>query len=181
MKNLVTLCSLTFLGFPLLPSSADAGDAPCPHHQDGACEHPEAAQRKAGPSKKGGALLRGEKISGAPNTTLVELLRAPESRDGKKVVVEGKVRRACQRRGCWMELAEDEKGLGVRVTFKDYGFFVPTDSAGAKAKVAGTVKVVELSEAAAAHYKSEGAIIPGDSAGKPRDVQIVATGVELRR
>ena len=126
-------------------------------------------------------LLRGEKIDAAPNVTLADLLGAPESKDGKKVIVEGRVRRACQRRGCWMELANDQSSPGVRVTFKDYGFFVPTDSAGRQAKVAGMVKVVELSESAAAHYESEGGTIRRDSSGKPREVQLVASGVELRR
>jgi hypothetical protein len=69
----------------------------------------------------------------------------------------------------------------VRVTFKDYGFFVPVDSAGASARVEGVVQVKELSEATAKHYESEGAIVPRGSDGKPREVQLVATGVELRR
>ena len=44
---------------------------------------------------------------------------------------EAKVRRACEKKGCWMELAGAEGiGPGMRVTFKDYGFFVPKDSRG---------------------------------------------------
>jgi hypothetical protein len=128
-----------------------------------------------------GIIVRGEKIDKAANVKLAELLRSPESQNGKAVVVEGKVRRACERMGCWMELADTEQGPGVRVTFKDYGFFVPVDSAGAKAKVAGTVKVVELSEATAGHYQSEGGQVAKDAKGKRREVQLVATGVELRR
>jgi hypothetical protein len=80
-----------------------------------------------------------------------------------------------------MELSTDEKGPGVRVTFKDYGFFVPVDSAGSMARVEGTVKVAELSEGTAKHYESEGAIVPRGKDGKPREVQLVATGVELSR
>jgi hypothetical protein len=41
--------------------------------------------------------------------------------------------------------------------------------------------VAELSEDRAKHYESEGAIVPRDSNGKPREVQLVASGVELRR
>jgi hypothetical protein len=54
-------------------------------------------------------------------------------------------------------------------------------SAGASARVEGVVQVKELSEATAKHYESEGAIVPRGSDGKPREVQLVATGVELRR
>jgi hypothetical protein len=109
------------------------------------------------------------------------LLAKPQPHDGKTVRVEGQVRKACQKKGCWMELATGDKGAGVRVTFKDYGFFVPVDAAGSQARVEGVVKVSELSEAMASHYEGEGAIVPRGADGKPREVQLVATGVELRR
>ncbi len=104
------------------------------------------------------------------------MLSKPE--DGRTVLVEGVVRRACSQMGCWMELAPAEGGPGVRVTFKDYGFFVPTDSAGAKARVQGTVKVAQLSPAQAEHLRAEGGSM---AAGAQREVRLVATGVELRR
>ncbi len=126
-------------------------------------------------------ITRGEKLKGAPKVALVDLLQAPQQHEGKTVSVEGKVRKACDRKGCWMELASLDKGPGVRVTFKDYGFFVPLDSAGAFATVEGEVKVAELSPAKAKHYESEGAIVPHDASGQAREVQLVATGVELRR
>ncbi len=146
------------------------------------CDHPAEKQSTA-PVKPDaqGIIVRGEKIDRAPTVKLAELLRSPEGQNGKAVVVEGKVRRACERMGCWMELAETGQGPGVRVTFKDYGFFVPVDSAGASAKVAGTVKVVDLSAASAAHYESEGGRIAKDTKGRRREVQLLATGVELRR
>jgi hypothetical protein len=126
-------------------------------------------------------LVRGEKLKGAKKVALADLLTSPEAHDGKTVLVEARVRKACQRKGCWMELATDDKGPGVRVTFKDYAFFVPVDSAGSSARVEGLVKVAELSEERAKHYESEGAIVPRGKDGKPREVQLVATGVELRR
>ena len=114
-----------------------------------------------------------------PGVALARLLEAPQRHEGKTVTVEGKVRKACQRKGCWMELAASEKALGVRVTFKDYGFFVPLDSAGRQAKVEGEVIVNELSEETAKHYESEGATVPRGADGKPREIQIVASAVEL--
>ncbi|MBI3181790.1 MAG: DUF4920 domain-containing protein [Myxococcales bacterium] len=123
---------------------------------------------------------RGEKLKGAPAVTLAEVLKAPQKHEGKTLCLEGKVRKNCERKGCWMELADSEKGPGVRVTFKDYGFFVPLDSAGKLAKVEGEVKVRELSEEDAKHYESEGAFIARSPDGKAREVQLVATGVELR-
>jgi hypothetical protein len=120
-------------------------------------------------------LTRGEKLKGLAQVS------SPADFDGKTVAVEATVRKACERKGCWMELAGAEKGPGVRVTFKDYGFFVPLDSAGSTARVEGTVKVTELAAERAKHYESEGAQVAKDKDGKYREVQLVALGVELRK
>ena len=172
------------LTLPAVAVAALLATSPC-HHDDkegAACSHPERAAQA--PSKEtGGVIVRGEKIDGKATVALAELLKSPSLHDGKTVLVEGAVRKACERKGCWMELASSvqDKGPGVRVTFKDYGFFVPVDSAGARAKVKGQVKLAELSEETAKHYESEGALVPRGPDGKPREVQLVATGVELRR
>jgi mRNA-degrading endonuclease toxin of MazEF toxin-antitoxin module len=71
---------------------------------------------------------------------------------------------------------------GARVTFKDYGFFVPTDAQGSKARVEGVVSVRELSAADVSHLESEGGKFPSKAAdGTARELSIVATGVELWR
>jgi Domain of unknown function (DUF4920) len=146
------------------------------------CDHPAQPPQAAAPQGSW-TLTRGEALKGAPAVKLADLLAKPQAHDGKTVLLEGQVRKACERKGCWMELAtaKDAKGPGVRVTFKDYGFFVPLDSAGSMARVEGMVKVAELSDERAKHYESEGAIVPRGSDGKPREVQLVASGVELRR
>jgi hypothetical protein len=146
------------------------------------CEHPANAQaaKASDPSE---LVLRGEKLKGLKKVELATLLSTPASVDGQEISVQGKVRRACERKGCWMELTPDGKGNGpgVRVTFKDYGFFVPLDSAGRTATVEGKVIVAELSEERAKHYESEGATVPRGADGKPREVQLIASGVELRK
>jgi hypothetical protein len=177
---LLTLFALPLVAFAKAPAPAAAQkpDAAKPAVQEN-CPHPEAPA-DAKPAS-GWTLTRGEALKGAPAVALAELLAKPQAHEGKTVRVEGQVRKSCQRKGCWMELAQGEKGAGVRVTFKDYGFFVPLDSAGSSARVEGVVKVSELSEDMAKHYESEGAIVPRGADGKPREVQLVATGVELRR
>ena len=126
-------------------------------------------------------MTRGEKLKGAEQVELAKLLASPTEFEGKTVAVEAKIRKACEKKGCWMELAGTEKGPGVRVTFKDYGFFVPLDSAGSTAKVEGVVKVAMLDDAKAKHYEAEGATVPKGKDGKYREVQLVAVGVELRK
>jgi hypothetical protein len=52
----------------------------------------------------------------------------------------GTIDAVCQKKGCWMELKNGE-GSTVRVTFKDYGFFMPKDASGRTAIVDGIAKV----------------------------------------
>ena len=151
------------------------------HDAQGDCDadHANAARQTAAPGapKPGAVLVRGEPLpKNQAALPLSAVLSKPE--DGRKVLVEGVVRRACTQRGCWMELAPAEGGSGVRVTFKDYGFFVPTDSAGSKARVQGTLTVTNLTAAQAEHLRAEGGSM---APGAQREVRLVATGVELRR
>lgn len=174
---------LMMLAVPLVALAHDAsGNSQSGKTSEADCHHPPQQAQAAAP-QGGWTLTRGEALKGAPAVKLADLLAKPQTHDGKTVLLEGQVRKACERKGCWMELAtaKDAKGPGVRVTFKDYGFFVPLDSAGSMARVEGVVKVAELSEDRAKHYESEGAIVPRGSDGKPREVQLVASGVELRR
>jgi len=151
------------------------------HDEKGSCDdkHSEAAGAPSAPGalKPGAVLVRGEPLpKNQKPVPVATVLSKPQ--DGQVVLVEGVVRRACSQMGCWMELAAAEDKPGMRVTFKDYGFFVPTDSAGAKARVQGTLKVAELSAAQAEHLRAEGGSM---AAGAQREVRLVATGVELRR
>ena len=53
----------------------------------------------------------------------------PSLMDGhaeKEVTVKGEVAAVCKKKGCWMDIKLDN-GEEMKVTFKDYGFFVPMD------------------------------------------------------
>jgi len=137
----------------------------------------------AAPKAKPAVLARGEKLKGLPVVKLADLVAAPDQYQDKAVRLEGTVRRACDKVGCWMELAESasKDAAGVRVLMKDHGFFVPTDSAGSKAAVEGTVSVKALSDGDAHHFESEGGTVAKSKDGKAREVQVEAVGVELVR
>jgi uncharacterized protein DUF4920 len=129
----------------------------------------------AGPVEKFGAGL-----SGARTVALADVVKSPEAYTGRTIKTEGRVSAVCAHKGCWMVLKEGEST--VRVTFKDYGFFVAKDGAGATATVEGVFSVQTLPKGTAMHYAAE---TPG---GKPdeikgdvKELSIVATGVELRR
>ena len=140
---------------------------------------PSASEAPAGAAKAFGA-----PIVPGPEHSLADVLAAPDRFKDQAISVEGHVRSACTRRGCWMEVADgaDPQLPGCRVTFKDYGFFVPTDSAGARAKVQGTLGVNTLPAERVAHLESEGGQFPHKNAdGSVDELRLVATGVELRR
>lgn len=126
----------------------------------------------------------GSPITAGDPVSLASVMAKPDDFENRSVVVEAKVRRNCTRRGCWMELS-DELGTdspGCRVTFKDYGFFVPLDSAGSNARVQGTVQVRVVPDPEVAHLESEGAKFASKQPdGSAREVRMVATGVELWR
>jgi Domain of unknown function (DUF4920) len=153
-------------------TTTSQGDLPAAARSSSSGRAPEAKQAFGAP------------ITTEPELTLANVLETPERFRDQTITVEGQVRSACTRRGCWMEVAQsaDPRLPGCRVTFKDYGFFVPTDSAGAHAKVQGTLGVNTLPPERVAHLESEGGRFPnkrGD--GSVDELRLVATGVELWR
>jgi len=119
---------------------------------------------------------RGAAIS--PDATVVPLaqvLAKPDAFTKDPVVTEGEIKAACTKMGCWMQLD------GVRVTFKDYGFFVPKDSKGMKARVEGVVAIKTLSKDEADHLEGEGAKLARNEDGTAREISFIANGVELRK
>jgi hypothetical protein len=126
-------------------------------------------------------ITRGAAISrDAKTVKLAEVLATPDAYTKSPVVVEATVTTACERKGCWMQLSADGKP-GVRVTFKDYAFFVPLDSAGAKARVEGVTAIKTLSKKDADHLEEEGAKLIRNPDGTAKEVSFIATGVELTR
>jgi hypothetical protein len=126
----------------------------------------------------------GAPLGQSPRAELVEVLKAPAKFSDKSVLVEGNVRAACSRKGCWMELAQsaDASAPGCRVTFKDYGFFVPTDAAGSQARVEARVETKLIKPSMVAHLEEEGAkFAQKEEDGSAREVRLVATGVEMWR
>jgi len=124
---------------------------------------------------------RGAPLSKAAATPLASVLAEPDHYTKDAVIVEGTIEKACTRKGCWMELVPAGGGDGVRVTFKDYGFFIPLDSKGMKARAEGVTKIDVLSKDDADHLTSEGAKLKRNADGTAREVSFVANGVELTK
>lgn len=131
-----------------------------------------------------GILKRGAPLTNsAEKVSLAKVLAAPDKYAGKTVQTEGVIVRSCKMEGCWLELAPDAKSKAVRVNMKDHSFFVPLDSAGATAKVEGTVAIKNLSKAQVDHMiEEDGAKFDNRNPdGTVTEVSFTATGVELTK
>lgn len=97
-------------------------------------------------------------------------------------VVSGKMNECCQKKGCWMTLDMGEQSP-MRVTFRDYGFFMPLNSAGRTLIMSGIAMNDTTSVEVLRHY--------AEDAGKSKEeieaitepeIELVfeATGVYIR-
>lgn len=56
-----------------------------------------------------------------------ELVNYMDGKDSIYTTVSGTIKAACQTKGCWMKMEAGDNDIFVK--FKDYGFFVPKNSA----------------------------------------------------
>ncbi|ADR21187.1 hypothetical protein MATR_11850 [Marivirga tractuosa] len=112
---------------------------------------------------------------------LTSLISEMNSNDSVMAIVEAKVTEVCQAKGCWMKV-DLPNGESMRVTFKDYGFFMPKDLSGKSVKMSGVAKIEETDVETLKHFAEDG----GESAEEiakitePRmDYKFVASGVML--
>lgn len=111
-----------------------------------------------------------------PAVTLIGDVKGAESVPAK---VEGEVESVCQMSGCWMKVKLAD-GQTMRVTFKDYGFFVPKDLAGKKVIFEGVAKNKVVSVADQKHYAEDAGASKADIAKITQDkneLTFVADGV----
>ncbi len=95
---------------------------------------------------------KGVTLSQAP-IALSEAVKQLKQNDGKEIVVKAKVDKVCQSKGCWLVLKDGD--TQVRVTFANYSFFVPKNSASSEAVVQGKLFEKEVSAAEARHYAKD--------------------------
>jgi hypothetical protein len=129
----------------------------------------------------GEVVRRGAALSKSEPVSIEKVLTTPEEYKAKAVVIEGLVEKACTNKGCWMQIVPEAGKPGMRVTFKDYAFFIPLNAAGMKAKAEGVASVKKLSKSEADHLSGEGATLKRNADGTANEVSFIASGVELTR
>ncbi|MEM9078300.1 MAG: DUF4920 domain-containing protein [Bacteroidota bacterium] len=105
-----------------------------------------------------------------------------ENKEKVETQFKGKIKEVCQVKGCWMKVAlENEEEVFVR--FKDYGFFVPTDSSDKDVIINGVVFTSEISVEDQKHYAKDRGDSPAEIAkiSKPKkQLNFEADGVLIR-
>ena len=121
----------------------------------------------------------GEKIKITSSEKLDTVIKNFQKYKGKSVVMEATVEKVCVKKGCWMTLQGSDKTF--RVTFKNYGFFVPISLVGKKVLVKGEVqkKIIPIKDAK--HYLEDAGASKEKIAAIKRPITeytIVAEGVQ---
>ena len=126
----------------------------------------------------------GEKIKSKESSALeARELMSPTNQKAEKLLITGEVESVCQVKGCWMKIITDD-GETVRVTFKDYGFFVPKDLSGKRILMEGKPEVKVTSVDELKHYAEDAGKSAEEIANiteSKREVTFVATGVKIQQ
>ena len=97
----------------------------------------------------------GDKIEADGAVSATELNKKAKETPAFESKVSGVVESVCQVKGCWMKVKLAD-GQTMRVTFKDYGFFVPKDIAGKTVVFEGNAKTKTTSVDELRHYAEDG-------------------------
>ena len=101
------------------------------------------------------------------------LLENPNDYVGRKVRVDGVITAVCKKRGCWMQVTDEETGNGVRIKVDDGVIVFPYTSMGRQAQAEGIFEAIKLTpeeieaRTAAAHDHQEGVSCDKDGPKSP--------------
>ena len=112
----------------------------------------------------------------ATSASLETLLDNPDDYLDTSVRVEARISQVCQKKGCFMIASAGDRA--VRISFRDYSFFVPTDTSGKMVTLTGTLVERVLSEKQAAHFREDAG---SDTIQAGKVYEIVANAVSIPR
>ncbi|MCB0620428.1 MAG: DUF4920 domain-containing protein [Saprospiraceae bacterium] len=91
----------------------------------------DTAQEQAGATSEANGQTFGDAVTAEGAINYEDLYQQMNAADSLPAKVIGMVDQVCQVKGCWMDIVAQKEGVEpMRVSFKDYGFFVPKDIAG---------------------------------------------------
>ena len=96
----------------------------------------------------------GKKITETGAIPATELTTKMADKPQMPAKVEGTVESVCKVKGCWMKVKTGD-GQTMRVSFKDYGFFVPKDIVGKTVVMEGTAETTTTPVADLRHFAQD--------------------------
>lgn len=110
--------------------------------------------------------------------SLGELVKDNDKYQDQEVLLATRIAKVCQSKGCFF-VAQDG-AVTARVSFKDYGFFIPTDSGGKDVVLLGVYSRESVTKEEAEHYAKDLGEVASSS---PERFQysIVASAVKIPR
>jgi Domain of unknown function (DUF4920) len=122
----------------------------------------------------------GAEIKSKTPLSLAAAIKQLDSKPSADVLIESKVDKVCVVKGCWMALTNSNAKDDVRVTFKDYGFFVPSSIIGKTVLVEGKLEKVVMSLEDTKHYVKDAGGDPSTVTTPRTEYRIVANGVQVK-
>ncbi len=98
----------------------------------------------------------GDTITADGALAIADFVNATAGKDSLDAKVDCEIITSCQKKGCWMTV-KMPNGEPMRVSFKDYGFFVPTEGLEGKKAIIQGHAVKEVTDVAALKHYAEDA------------------------
>lgn len=111
-----------------------------------------------------------------PNVSLSMLLSNPINYLKKPVQLQTRIAKVCQKKGCFF-IAQQDK-FTVRVAFKDYGFYIPTDSSNKLVTLNGELIETTVTQEQADHLADDLGQ-SGESLETGRTFELLASSVTI--
>ncbi len=108
----------------------------------------------AGSALAGDSTKYGEGVTLEKAVSIEPLLASPAEYLGQEVRVDGTITGVCKKRGCWMQVT-DENGNGVRVKVEDGVIVFPATSMGNTASAQGVFEGIPVAAQAKKHEGKE--------------------------
>jgi hypothetical protein len=106
--------------------------------------------------------------------TLTQAIKSPSK---NPVLLKAKVGKVCKKKGCWMSL--ENKTGEVRVTFENYGFFVPISLVGKNVLLEGILNSHKMTLEETKHFIEDEGGDPKQVKNARTEYRVVATSVKL--
>lgn len=98
----------------------------------------------------------GDSITADGAMNIADFVKATEGKDSLDAKVSCEIITSCQKKGCWMDVKLAD-GSPMKVRFKDYGFFVPTNGLEGKHAIMQGHAVKEVTDVASLKHYAEDA------------------------